>query len=1319
MSDAYAVNINISQIVDFLPDPTFAIDRQGRVVLWNKAMERLTGIPAGKMLGKGNHEYALPIYGCRRPVMADVILNPDLKRDIESPYQYREDGSLDFDGEVFFHLTQRRCYITAHASPFHDSSGNLLGAIQTLRDITARKQVEQSLVESEEKFHLLFESSEDGNLIMEDGRYIDCNASALRIAGVSDKSQLLGKRPMDFAMERQPDGLDSEEKSQKMIAMAHKKGSHHFEWVRRRPDGSEMLIDVMLSTIPMQGKKLLLTTWRDLSERKHAEEALRASEERYRMLFEHATEGIFQSTSEGRFINVNPSLARMGGFSSTQEMIASVRDLAHDLYANPDDRHAVVSMLAERDTVEGFEVAFLRKDRRQIWISMNIHAVRDERGCLRYFEGTCINITERKQAEERLKESEHRLAQFIDFLPDPTLAVDMDGRVLIWNRAMEDMSGIKASEIIGQTNYAYALPFYGRPTPILVDLCLHPDAEAEKQYAFIRKEENLLIAEAQVMNKEKFIWGKASRIFNSRGDLIGAIETMRDVTERKQAEQALRESEEQFRYHFENASEGIFRTTTAGRYIRVNTSLSRMFGFSSPQDMIDSVKDIGREIYADPEDRHTLRRMLEEHDKVEGYEVAILRKDKSRIWISMNVHTVKDGQGCTRYYDGSCVDVTERKRAEDALRASEERYRTLFENATEGIFQSTLTGRFINVNPSLARMGAFSSPQEMVASVTDIAQELYANPEQRHAMVRMLAEHDLIEGFEAEMLRRDGSRMFISMNMHTVRDAQGNILYFDGTCVDITERKKAEARLRASEERYRLVADNIHDMISLYDMDLNYTYVSPSVERITGHTWQEMLGRSALAIIDDEESHEKLQGIHTQIRELVRNQDPFLQSRSWTVELKRITKSGKPMWTESNISILLDDGGVPLGILSVTRDIDERKRAEEQMQFYQEQLQRSQKLEAIGTLAGGIAHDFNNILSVIIGFSELVRDDPATAEKARDMISEVLKAGVRAKDLVHQILTFSRQVEVTVQPLDIRLIVKEALKLLRATIPSTIAIVQDIDPNAGSILADPTQIHQVVMNLCTNAYHAMQSEGGTLNVGLEAVNLEAGTAYKHPDLQPGDYVKLSVQDTGCGMDEATVRRIFEPFFTTKEKGSGTGLGLAITHGIVKKLRGGIVVSSTPGAGSTFEVFIPRFGIDASEDMGTAETIPAGNGERILLVDDEPDIVRFTTLMLEQLGYAVSGHTASQPALEALRRDPRAFDLVLTDQTMPDLRGDQLAAAILQIRPEIPVVLMTGYSVVIDREAALRLGVKGFIDKPFSSSTMARSISKALLNNGDI
>ena len=1320
MSDTCGVNVEVSQIVDFLPDPTFVIDRHGRVILWNKAMEILSGIPAPEMLGKGNYEHALPFFGSRRPLLADLILNPDLQRDIEAPHQcqYRNDGRLYLEGEFSFQRAQRKRCITAYASPIHDSSGNLIGAIQTLRDITERKQVEQALVESEEQFRLLFESSADGNLLMDDGRFIDCNEAALRVLGLPDKSMLIDKRPCHLSPRLQPDGVSSGKKARMKLESVLQNGSQRFEWVHRHFDGSEVHVDVMLMVIPTHGRKLIYATWRDITERKRVEQALMESEEKFRLLFESSADGSLL-VDQGRIIDCNEAALEILGLPYKAMLI---NKQPHDL----SPRFQPDGVLSSKKSRMKLEETFKNGPQRFEWVHQR-------------FDGSEVHV------EVML------------------MAIPMQGRQLI--------------------------------------------------YA-----------------------------------------TWRDITERKRSEEALCASEERFRTLFENATEGIFQSTPAGRFINVNPSLARMGGFSSTLEMIASVSDIAQDLYANPDDRLALLRMLAELDNIEGWEVAFRRKDGSRIWISMNIHIVRDEKKSLRYYEGTCTDITERKQTEDALRASEERYRTLFENATEGIFQSTPAGRFITVNPSLARMGGFSSPPEAVASVQDLAQDHYANPEDRRTLMRMLEEHGRVEGFEVEMLRRDGSRIDMSMNMHTVRDAQGNILYFDGTCIDITERKqaeerlkesehrlaqfidflpdptlaidldgrvlvwnkamedmtgikapdiigqtnhayavpfygrhtpilvdlclhpdveaekqyafirkeenlliaearvmnnqriiwgkasrifnsrgdligaietmrditdrkKAEKRLRASEERYRLAADNIHDMISLYDMDLKYTYVSPSVERITGYTSHDMIGQSALAIIEDEESHQKLAAIHDQIRELVRNQDPFLQSRSWTVELKRIVKSGNPMWTESNINILLDDRGRPLGILCVTRDIDERKRAQEQMQFYQEHLQRSQKLEAIGTLAGGIAHDFNNILSVIIGFSELIRDDRSTGDKTREMIVEVLKAGERARDLVHQILTFSRQVEVEVQPLAVHLIVKEALKLLRATIPTTIAIVQDIDPATGSILADPTQIHQVVMNLCANAYQAMQNTGGTLSVSLEALALDGHAAYRHPDLKTGDYVKLSVQDTGCGMDETTLRRIFEPFFTTKEQGVGSGLGLAITHGIIRKLGGAIVVSSTPGTGSCFEVFLPRFGIDVYEDTAAAEAIPAGKGERVLLVDDEPDIVKFTAIMLEQLGYAVSAHTSSQEALETLRGDPHAFDLVISDQTMPGLRGDQLATAILGIRPGIPIVLMTGYSAVIDREGATQLGVKGFIDKPFSSTTMARSIRKALMNHG--
>ena len=381
-------------------------------------------------------------------------------------------------------------------------------------------------------------------------------------------------------------------------------------------------------------------------------------------------------------------------------------------------------------------------------------------------------------------------------------------------------------------------------------------------------------------------------------------------------------------------------------------------------------------------------------------------------------------------------------------------------------------------------------------------------------------------------------------------------------------------------------------------------------------------------------------------------------------------------------------------------EVSERKQAEEQQSKLEGKLRQSHKMEAIGTLAGGIAHDFNNILWVIMGNTEmslrkLPEDSPIRARQ-----EEILVASKRAQDLVEQILTFSRQKEQERIPLQIHLIVQEALKLLEATLPSTIKIHQSIDKDSGTVLADPTEIHQIVMNFCTNAFQAMGEKGGLLGVSLGIFNVDSKTMESYPELHEGSYIELTVSDTGCGMNKATLDRIFEPFFTTKDVGEGTGLGLSTVHGIVTALEGAIKIYSEPGNGSTFRVFIPRYDDSLSKEPMTPTGSPELRGhEHILFVDDETQVVSMVREMLEELGYQITTQTTSVRALEQLSEQPDKFDLVITDQAMPDMTGMELAGHILHIRPDIPVILATGFSSLVTEELIKNSGVREHLKKP--------------------
>ena len=390
--------------------------------------------------------------------------------------------------------------------------------------------------------------------------------------------------------------------------------------------------------------------------------------------------------------------------------------------------------------------------------------------------------------------------------------------------------------------------------------------------------------------------------------------------------------------------------------------------------------------------------------------------------------------------------------------------------------------------------------------------------------------------------------------------------------------------------------------------------------------------------------------------------------------------------------------------------VEERTRT---LAKYERQLQQVLKIQAIGTLAGGIAHDFNNILFPIVGYTELTMDEVPDDSVAHNNLEEVLKAAHRAKDLVQQILTFSRQSGQERKPVEVHSIIEEALKLLRASIPASIEIIHKIDDDCHPVMGDATQIHQVIMNLCTNAYQAMQDKGGTLEINLSEVDVGYEETVEKIGMQPGKHLQLLVKDEGCGMDAVVLGRIFEPYYTTKEQGKGTGLGLSVIHGIIKNHRGDISVNSTPGKGTTFKVYLPII-----EDMDTVTEFEPSNGavkgnERILLIDDEEQIVSMEQQMLENLGYEVTARTDSTEALKEFSQKPQNFDLVITDMTMPHMTGDELALKLLNIKPDIPVILCTGFNEDITEEKALAMGIQKFVMKPVIKNDLATTIRTVL------
>jgi PAS domain S-box-containing protein len=513
---------------------------------------------------------------------------------------------------------------------------------------------------------------------------------------------------------------------------------------------------------------------------------------------------------------------------------------------------------------------------------------------------------------------------------------------------------------------------------------------------------------------------------------------------------------------------------------------------------------------------------------------------------------------------------------------------------------------------------------------------------------------------------------------------------------------EAEEKSKASEDRFRALFEMAPDAFYLNDMEGRFIDGNKASENLMGYKREELIGKNLFeaGLLPPDQLPKAAQLL-----------DESLQGRpTGPVELTLNRKDGGQIHVEiSTVPATISGQNMVLGI---ARDVTQRKAREEERLKLETQLQQAQKMEAIGTLAGGIAHDFNNILSVIIGYSEIAIVDAPEGSRLTTDLKTVLNAGNRARRLVQQILSFSRIGQQERVPISINPVIKESLRFLRASLPTSIEIRDVIETDPGIIEGDATQIHQIMMNLCTNAQHAMEEEGGILDVRLARVVVDRQKASRHHDLHTGPYLQLTVTDTGCGMDDKTVANIFDPYFTTKGLGEGTGLGMSVVHGIVNTHGGAVTVESEPGKGTTFHVYFPIIERDEETQEETEGPLPTGN-ERILWVDDEPLIVEIGREILGPLGYDVVTRTSSVEALALFKTDPDRFDLVVTDMTMPHMTGDKLAREMMNIRPAIPIILCTGFNKMISENKAEEIGIRAFLMKPLVRKDLAETVRKVL------
>jgi len=750
----------------------------------------------------------------------------------------------------------------------------------------------------------------------------------------------------------------------------------------------------------------------------------------------------------------------------------------------------------------------------------------------------------------------------------------------------------------------------------------------------------------------------------------------------------VQKAEENYRSIFENAVDGIFRATPdAVRFVSVNPVMAQMFGYESPAEMVQSVLDVTQELGLDPARRDEALGLLRKEGVLENFETLVRRKDGSEIWTSASVRAIRDANGEFAYLDGIVQDITERKRAEHALKESESEMRALFASMTDVIIVFDAQGRHLKIAPTKAPHFYKPAAERIGKTIHEIF------PKEKAdfflAQIRRALEQGSTHRVEYSLSINEREGWYEGSISPMTEDSVIWVAH------DITERKQAEDALRESEERYRDIVENAHDIIYSHDLQGRYTSMNEAGAQITGYTREEALALDITKTVAPEYAEKA--------RDMIRKK--LAGEKVTAYEMEIIAKDGHRVTVEANTKLVFHNG-VPVGVQGIARDITERKQLEEQ-------LRQSQKMEAIGQLAGGVAHDFNNLLTAINGYSGLALQRIDDNHPLKGYLEEIKKAGDRAANLTRQLLAFGRKQ--ILQPLAINLndVVTDMNKMLKRLVGEDIQFTAKLDPALKRIKADPGQIEQVLVNLVVNSRDAMP-QGGNLTIETMSVDLDEDYANSHVGAVPGGYVMLAVSDTGTGMDEDTQAHIFDPFFTTKEKGKGTGLGLSTVYGIVKQSGGNILVYSEVGQGTTFKVYLPELaGVAQKAAAEGVETPVRGGSETILLVEDEEVVRGLARKILENAGYRVVAASRGEEAVRLCLEQAEPIDLLLTDVVMPETSGKEVADRLREMQPGLRVLFMSGYTdEAIVHHGVLDADVK-FIQKPFTPAALARKVREVL------
>ena len=1017
--------------------------------------------------------------------------------------------------------------------------------------------------------------------------------------------------------------------------------------------------------------------------------SLLASEQQFRALVENAPDAIFIQT-KGCFAYLNPAAVQLFGAAGAQQLLGTPVAARFP----PDFRSRVAERIRrlneDRQPVSQAVEPVLRCDGTTVSAEYTGVPIeyQGEPGALVF----ARDITERLRAEEKLRQSEAHLATALDMARASYWEYDVASDTFTFNDHFYRIFKTTAAAVGGyqMSSKEYAKRFcHPDDIPVVAREIEASNATQDPMYSRLL-EHRILYGDGSV----GYITVQFFVVKDAQGRTVKTYGVNQDITERKRAEEALREANAYHRRLIEASLDPLVTIGPDGRITDANAATETITG-RGRQDLIGT--DFA-DYFLEPERARDGYRIVLAEGLVRDYPLTIRHVSGRTTDVLYNASIYLNAAGQVQGVFAAAHDMTERNKADQALHESEEKFAAAFHASPNLIAITRLAdGSIVDVNESYSRLLGYSREESLARTTSALS--IWAHPADRDIFVARLRESGQVTDFETTLRRKDGSEIAV-LDSAQIISLRGE-LYILSVAYDISERKKAEAALRESEARFRTLVDGAPEGIFV-QADGRFLFLNPAMVRLLGAARAEdLLGTDILARIAPE--------FHKTIRERIRSQ--------------RETGTVAPPMEQAYLR--LDGTRVPVETTAMpvrfgsrnahlvfVRDISERQRTETEKQNLQAQLAQAQKMDSVGRLAGGVAHDFNNMLGVILGHAEMALEDTPPQHPLFTSLQEIRKAAIRSGDLTRQLLAFARKQTIAPRVLDLNTTVAGMLNMLRRLLGENIELAWHPGRAPLVIQMDPSQIDQVLANLCVNARDAIAGTG-RITIATERVSCDANFCVNHPGGLPGDFVRLTVADSGCGMEAETLQHLFEPFFTTKEIGKGTGLGLATVYGIVKQNNGFILVDSAPGQGSTFQIHLPRHVATGPEPAPAAPPPPARGHETILLVEDEPILLAMTGLMLEQLGYRVLPAATPAEAIRLAKQNTGRIQLLMTDVVMPEMNGRELAKRLLADHPGLKRLFMSGYTAdIIAHHGALDPGVH-FIAKPYTPADLARKIREAL------